>query len=236
MGWLEMSGDSMEEPTILEDEIAQPVNYNKLFEGIRGFKANEHIPRQEFYAQLSRQQNPHTLFIGCSDSRVIPNLVTGTIPGELFVVRNIGNFVPFWDRKAESFVATSAVIEYAVKQLQVTSIVVCGHSNCGGCAALYSSDKEMKHLPHTKKWLELAAPVKKIVEEKVAKKVISMEERAAYTEKMNVVVQVSHLLRYPYIRKLVKQGDLTVMGWYYHIEEGDIYSYDNELKRFIRVE
>jgi carbonic anhydrase len=94
----------------------------------------------------------------------------------------------------------------------------------------------MKQLPHTKKWLELAAPVKKIVEEKIAKKIISIEERSAYTEKMNVVVQVNHLMRYPYIRKLVKQGELTVMGWYYDIEEGEIYSYDKELKRFVRVE
>jgi len=225
----------METP-VPEEESVQQINYNKLFDGIRGFKANEHIPRQEFYAELSKHQNPHTLFIGCSDSRVIPNLVTGTIPGELFVVRNIGNFVPFYDRRSETFVATSAVIEYAVKQLQVTNIVVCGHSNCGGCAALYHSDKDMRQLPHTKKWLELAAPVKKIVEEKIAKKIISIEERAGYTEKMNVVVQISHLMKYPYIRKLVKQGELTVMGWYYDIETGEIYSYDKELKRFIRVD
>lgn len=166
--------------TTHEEENVQQINYNKLFEGIRGFKTNEHIPRKEFYAQLSQHQNPHTLFIGCSDSRVIPNLVTGTIPGELFVVRNIGNFVPFYDRRSDTFVATSAVIEYAVKQLQVTNIVVCGHSNCGdGYVALYSSEKDMKHLPHTKKCLELAAPVKKIVEEKIAKKKISIKERSA---------------------------------------------------------
>ena len=77
-----------------EDDNSQQLNYNRLFDGIRGFKANEHIPRKEFFSQISNHQNPHTLFIGCSDSRVIPNLVTSTIPGELFVVRNIGNFVP----------------------------------------------------------------------------------------------------------------------------------------------
>jgi len=81
---------------------------------------------------------------------------------------------------SDTFVTTSAVIEYAVKQLQVTNIVVCGHSNCGdGYVALYSSEKDMKHLPHTKKCLELAAPVKKIVEEKIAKKKISIKERSA---------------------------------------------------------
>lgn len=216
-------------------EDYKQINYNKLLDGIRGFKANEHIPKQEFFAQLSKHQNPHTLYIGCSDSRVVPNLVTGTIPGELFVVRNIGNFVPFYDRHSDTFVATSAVIEYAVKQLEVNNIVVCGHSNCGGCAALYHSAKEMKHLPHTKKWLELAAPVKKIVEEKIAQNIIPIEERSEYTEKMNVIVQIDHLMKYPYIRKALKQGDINIMGWWYNIEEGEIYDYDFDLERFLKV-
>lgn len=219
-----------------EDDNSQQLNYNRLFDGIRGFKANEHIPRKEFFSQISNHQNPHTLFIGCSDSRVIPNLVTSTIPGELFVVRNIGNFVPFYDKDSETFVATSAVIEYAVKQLGVTNIVVCGHSNCGGCEALYKSDKDMKQLPHTKKWLELAAPVKKIVEDKLAKNIISIEDRSTYTEQMNVVVQIDHLMKYPYIKKAVKEGKLTIMGWWYHIDEGDVYNYDRELKRFVKVD
>jgi carbonic anhydrase len=218
-----------------EDDSLQTLDYNRLFEGVRDFKTNEFIPRQQFFAELGKHQNPHTLFIGCSDSRVVPNLVTKTIPGELFVVRNIANLVPFYDKKSETFVATSAVIEYAVKQLKVTNIVVCGHSNCGGCAALYY-DKELKQLPHTKKWLELAAPVKEIVEEQIAKNKISLDERSAFTEKMNVVVQISHLMKYPYVKKLVKQGELTIMGWYYSIEEGEIYNYDKKLKSFLRVE
>lgn len=221
----------------LQDDSPQTIDYySKLFDGVRDFKANEFIPRQQFFSELSKSQNPHTLFIGCSDSRVIPNLVTRTIPGELFVVRNIGNFVPLYDRKSETFVATSAVIEYAVKQLKVTNIVVCGHSNCGGCAALYYDKKDLKDLPHTKKWLELAEPVKQIVEEKIAKNKITPEERSIYTEQMNVVVQISHLMKYPYIRKLVKSGELNIMGWYYDIEEGEIYNYDKKSKVFLRVE
>ena len=190
---------------------------------------------RNFSRHWHHQQNPHTLFIGCSDSRVIPNVVTQTIPGELFVVRNIGNFVPHYLKKSETFLATSAVIEYAVLQLNVDNIVVCGHSNCGGCAALYQ-EEELKHLPHTKIWLQLAEPVKKIVEEKIAKKKITLEERSEYTEKMNVVEQLRHLMKYPYIRKRVREGKLNVMGWYYNIEEGEIYNYDRKRRRFIRVE
>ncbi len=219
-----------------EQNIPEAIDYAHLFEGIRNFKANELIPRQEFFEALAHQQNPHTLFIGCSDSRVIPNVVTQTIPGELFVVRNIGNFVPHYLKKSETFLATSAVIEYAVLQLNVDNIVVCGHSNCGGCAALYYQEKELKHLPHTKIWLQLAEPVKKVVEDKIAKKKLTLEERSEYTEKMNVVEQLRHLMKYPYIRKRVREGKLNVMGWYYNIEEGEIYNYDRKKRRFIRVE
>ena len=119
--------------------------------------------------------------------------------------------------------------------MNVNNIVVCGHSNCGGCAALYQ-DKELKDLPHTKKWLELASPVKKVVEEQIAGNKISLEERSAFTEKMNVVEQVNHLMKYPYIRKRVKEGRLNVMGWYYLIDKGEIYNYDKKRKQFIRVE
>ena len=94
----------------------------------------------------------------------------------------------------------------------------------------------MKQLPHTKKWLELAAPVKKIVEDKLAKNIISIEDRSTYTEQMNVVVQIDHLMKYPYIKKAVKEGKLTIMGWWYHIDEGDVYNYDRELKRFVKVD
>ena len=178
--------------------------YKRLFEGIREFKANEYIPRQQFFEELGKKQNPHTLFIGCSDSRVVPNLITQTFPGELFVVRNIANLVPHYKRHSDTYLATTSAIEFAVNQMNVSNIVVCGHSNCGGCAALYQ-DKELKNLPHTKKWMELAHPVKKIVEQKIAKNKITLEERTLFTEQLNVVEQMNHLLKYSYIKKRVKE-------------------------------
>lgn len=209
--------------------------YKRLFEGIREFKTNEFIPRQQFFEELGQKQNPHTLFIGCSDSRVVPSLITQTFPGELFVVRNIANLIPYYKRHSDTYLATTAAIEFAVNQMNVSNIVVCGHSNCGGCAALYQ-DKELKNLPHTKKWMELAHPVKKIVEEKMAKNKISPDQRSLYTEQINVVEQMNHLLKYSYIKKRIKEGKLIVMGWYYHIEKGEIYNYDRNLRRFIRIE
>ena len=156
------------------------LHYKRLLNGIKDFKENEFIPRQHLFEELGDKQNPHTLFIGCSDSRVVPSLITQTFPGELFVVRNIANLIPFYKKHSDTYLATTAAIEYAVNQMIVSNIIVCGHSNCGGCAALYQ-DKELKNLPHTKKWMELALPVKKIVEEKIAKNKISIEERSIIT-------------------------------------------------------
>lgn len=217
-------------------EFPKPIDYHRLFEGIRKFKSHEYIPKKDFFEKLGKLQHPHTLFIGCSDSRVVPTMLTNAAPGELFVVRNIGNFVPYYRKNSGSFLATTSAIEFAVKQLNVNMIVVCGHSNCGGCAALYQSDEELRELPHTRKWLELARPVKEIVEEKLQKGEITREERSLFTEQMNVVEQMNHLKKYPYIRSRILDGSLTVMGWHYQIETGEIFNYDKERKMFVRIE
>lgn len=218
-----------------DKEKRDSLYYKRLYEGIKKFQTNEFIPRQQFFEDLGQNQNPHTLFIGCSDSRVVPSLITQTFPGELFVVRNIANLIPFYKKHSDTYLATTAAIEYAVNQMNVSNIIVCGHSNCGGCAALYQ-DKELKNLPHTRKWMELAHPVKKIVEEKIAKNKITLEQRSVFTEQLNIVEQMGHLLKYSYIKKRVKEGTINVMGWYYNIEKGEIYNYDKRLKRFIRLE
>ena len=218
-----------------DKEKRDSLYYKRLYEGIKKFQTNEFIPRQQFFEDLGQNQNPHTLFIGCSDSRVVPSLITQTFPGELFVVRNIANLIPFYKKHSDTYLATTAAIEYAVNQMNVSNMIVCGHSNCGGCAALYQ-DKELKNLPHTRKWMELAHPVKKIVEEKIAKNKITLEQRSVITEQLNIVEQMGHLLKYSYIKKRVKEGTINVMGWYYNIEKGEIYNYDKRLKRFIRLE
>lgn len=217
------------------EEINKHEERELLLDSIRDFNEREYIPRQELFEGLKGEQKPHTLFIGCSDSRVVPHMLTNSLAGDLFVVRNIANLVPFYETETKEFVATSAVIEYAVLELKVENIVVCGHSNCGGCGALYMG-KDLNKLHHTKKWLELAMPVKEIVEEKIAKKKIPLEKREEYTEKMNVVLQMRHLMHYPYIRSRVRAGKLHLYGWYYDIAEGRIYNYDKKHRKFVKVE
>lgn len=197
----------------------------KLLAGIVDFKKNDFESHKELFESLGDKQTPHTLFIGCADSRIVPNLITNTLPGELFVIRNIANLVPPY-RQTEEYVATTSAIEYAVQVLNVENIVVCGHSNCGGCAALYDDEETLDKVPHVKKWLELAHPVREKV---LAKNGYSTpNEREWMTEQVNVVEQIKHLLTYPFILERYVEGKIKIFGWYYIIETGEVFNYNKE--------
>ncbi len=202
---------------------------DRLLEGVLRFRNEEFLEHQNLFSTLGDNQDPHTLFIGCADSRVVPNLITNTLPGELFVVRNIANLVPHY-RISSEFAATTAAIEYAVVVLEVENIVVCGHSNCGGCSALYLPEEKLNKIPNVKKWLELAAPIKKQVLEEG--KYEDEKRRNLRTELLNVVEQLKHLLSYPFIKERFEKGQIKLYGWYYVIETGDVYDYDFDSKEF----
>ncbi|GAB4173019.1 MAG: carbonic anhydrase [Geothermobacteraceae bacterium] len=205
----------------------------KLFKGIMRFRREEFLAHRDLFCRLGREQKPHTLFIGCSDSRVVPSLITQTHPGELFIVRNVANIVPPY-RQTEEFVATTSAIEYAVQALEVDCIVVCGHSNCGGCAALHKSPEELASLPHVRKWLEVSSEVPERVEKLMVEK--TPEEREWLTERVNVLVQMRNLLTYPFIRERVEAGSLEVLGWHYIIETGEIYNFNDRAGVFEKIE
>lgn len=201
----------------------------KLLDGITKFRREDFEAHKELFTALGGRQKPHTLFISCSDSRIDPNMITGTKPGELFIIRNIANIVPPY-RISDEYLATTSAIEYAVLALDVENIVVCGHSNCGGCAASLKSDEEMEGLPHTKKWLELIQPVKDKVLERFSEH--EPEAREWYVEQGNVVEQLRHLMTFPYIKERVEEGRLVLSGWYYIIETGEIFIYDDDCGLF----
>lgn len=202
---------------------------DKLLQGIFEFQQDEFEKHRELFQDLSSKQEPHTLFIGCSDSRIVPNMITRTAPGELFTIRNIANIVPPY-RKTEEYVATTAAIEYAINVLEVEAIVVCGHSNCGGCTALFYDDNELDKIPHVKKWLELASDIK----EKVRAVVPADDHQARewMAEQLNVVLQLEHLLTYPGVKERLADGSLQILGWHYIIETGEIYNYNFEKRKF----
>lgn len=199
-------------------------------DGIVKFRREDFEAHEELFKGLKASQKPHTLFISCSDSRVDPNLITGTLPGELFIIRNIANIVPPYRETAE-YAATTSAIEYAVLYLGVENIIICGHSNCGGCAACLSPSENLAKLPHTRKWLELIRPVR----DRVLKEYREAEPEAQewMMEQNNVVEQLKHLMTYPYICQKVDSGQLELGGWHYIIETGEIFVYDRETGEFL---
>ena len=205
----------------------------ELFEGVKEFSSQEFEQNKRLFQKLSKKQNPHTLFISCSDSRVVPNLITKSFPGDLFIIRNIANIVPPY-RQSSEYLATTSAIEYAINVLKVKSIVVCGHSDCGGCRALYAENDLLNTIPHTKKWLELAKPAKEKVEKLKAQ--FNYDHTDWLVAQENIVLQINHLLSYPFIKKQYQNKSLKIYGWYYDIESGIVYNYDKSKKIFERIE
>lgn len=184
----------------------------RLLDGLRRFRREYFPAYREHYKKLVEEgQKPTTLFIGCSDSRVVPDLITDSMPGELFIVRNVGAFVPPFETDP-GYHGVSAGIEFAVLSLGVTDIVVCGHTHCGAIRALYEPPSESS--PHVTKWLELAhearldAPIDQ-----------AMLRR---TEQRSVVIQLEHLMTFPMVAERVERGDVFLHGWHYVIEEGRV--------------
>jgi carbonic anhydrase len=196
---------------------------DELLARLRRFHDHTFPGVQEQFQNLVKDgQHPSILFIGCSDSRLVPYLLTGTGPGELFIVRNVGAFVPPYDGSA-GYHGTSAAIEFAVLNLKVSRIVVCGHSHCGGIRALYEEiDPQAKNLAA---WLELGR--------EAALPVQVTPEALRRTEQRAVVLQLERLMGYPMVRQQVEAGKVALHGWHYVIEEGEVHVFDVKSGEFI---
>ena len=205
-----------------------------LIEGLRRFRRETFPAYRDHYRELVEEgQKPGTLFIGCSDSRIVPDLLLGTGPGELFIVRNMGAFVPPFEPD-RGFHGTSAGIEYAVVALRVTDIVVCGHSHCGAVRALY--DPPNPDTPHIVRWLELGRDARVDAAEGGGG-TVDPDDRAVLhrTEQRSVALQLSRLIEYPMVRDRVDAGELSLHGWHYVIEDGQVLALDVESNSFERL-
>ncbi|MBL8372795.1 MAG: carbonic anhydrase [Burkholderiaceae bacterium] len=173
------------------------------------------LHQQRFQDLVSQGQHPKTLFVGCSDSRLVPYLLTGAGPGELFIVRNVGAFIPPYDG-SHGLHGTMAAIEFAVLHLHVERIIVCGHSHCGAIRAAYEgvSDEAIA----LKAWLKLASEALLPVQPGA--------EAFRRTEQRAVVLQLERLMDYPMVRRAVEEARLTLHGWHYVIEDGEIHVFD----------
>jgi len=192
---------------------------DELLLRLRNFQ-EDYFPRhqQRFQDLVAQGQHPKTLFIGCSDSRLVPYLLTGAAPGDLFIVRNVGAFVPPYDQ-SHGLHGTMAAIEFAVLSL----IIVCGHSHCGAIRTAYEGAPD--EAVALKAWLRLA--------DEALLPVQPTREALHRTEQRAVVLQLERLMDYPMVRRAVEAGHLTLHGWHYVIENGEVHVFDAERGAFV---
>jgi len=198
---------------------------DRLYKSIWKFQKSYFREEEVFFRRLSSGQSPEVLFITCAGSRIDPNLVTQSKPGELFIVRNVGNIIPPYDViKDKNSVA--AAIEFAVLKLRVKDIIVCGHSNCGAMQAVFMDDYALNDMPHLREWLKLDGPTREIIINHYAGATDEVRQRV--TEEENVLLQLHNIQTYPFVRKALEEDALRLHGWYYNIGTGNIYSYNSK--------
>ena len=203
----------------------------KLIAGVHKFRNDEFGRYRALFRKLSSAgQNPHTLFITCSDSRVLAELITQSQPGDLFVVKNVGNIVPH-AAVTGSTNSTAAAIEFAVDVLKVSDLVVCGHSQCGAMDALLLPGEQADTMPHLTEWLRVAAPVKRIIE-KEYRHLTDPAERAIAAAEENVLFALENLRSYPCVERRLADGSLHLHGWFFKIASAELFAYDPEAMQF----
>jgi len=200
----------------------------KLIEGLGKFQSNYVNTHRELFEELSVGQHPRTLFITSSDSRVDPNLITQTEIGELFVIRNLGNIIPPYGAANGG---EGAALEYAVAQLKVAQIIVCGHSKCGAMKGLLKMESLSDKLPDVYDWLKHAEATRRLVKDNYTH--FEAEELLQITIAHNVLNQLDNLQTYPVVRSGLHQGKLTLHGWIYRIETGEVLAYDPIIHDFV---
>lgn len=201
----------------------------KLIEGVHHFRREEFGRYRELFARLSREgQNPHTLFITCSDSRVLAELVTSSQPGDLFVVKNPGNIVPRADVTGSTN-STAAAIEFAVQTLGVSDIVVCGHTQCGAMAALVEGLPDPTATPHLAAWLDVAAPVRDVVRRDYA----HAPDPVTVATEENILFALENLHTYPALAERLANHMLRLHGWCFKIATAEMFTYDPDARQFL---
>jgi carbonic anhydrase len=203
----------------------------KLIMGIVEFRERMRPQYAERFRELALGQAPDALLITCSDSRVTPELLASTHPGDLFTMRNVGNLVPpaHVDGMSTGDVSEASAIEYALHELKVANIVICGHSECGAMKAALKPDRG-SNAPNLERWLAHATPaVLRLGQEGPLDLTLKPHDQLS---QHNVLVQMEHLMTYPVVREQVDGGALVISGCWFDIASGDIYAYEREKHAF----
>lgn len=201
----------------------------RILKGLNQFQTNYFTLHQEMFRQLSQGQTPEILFITCSDSRIDPNLLTQTKPGELFIIRNLGNIIP---THGSSNSSEGAGVEYAVSALNIKHIIICGHSHCGSMKALLQLNSLNEEMPLVYDWLKHhAESTRRLLRDNY--KNYDGEELLKIAIEQNVLTQIENLETYPVIRSKLHGGKLSLHAWVYEIETGQIFAYDANNRKFV---
>lgn len=193
----------------------------RLIEGIQEFQTNYLSTHREMFELLSQGQHPRILFVTCSDSRIDPNLITQTEPGEMFIIRNAGNIIPPYGATNGG---EGAAVEYGVHALGIKDIIVCGHSHCGAMKGLQKLSKLEEEMPLVYEWLKHAEATRRMIAENYKDK--EGEELLQITVEENVLTQLENLRTYPVIRSKLHRGHIRLHAWVYQIETGEVLEYD----------
>ncbi len=202
-------------------------SFQKIVTGVSLFQSSVYPEKKALFQSLARAQSPKILFITCSDSRIDSSLITQTEPGDIFLINNAGNIIP---PHGSAHGGIGATIEYAVSVLQVEHVIVCGHSYCGAMKALLNMSG-LDDLPAVKHWLSFADTTRSILE--AQSQSMTDDEKLDYCVKMNIPVQLSHLKTLPSVATKMIQKKITLHGWVYNIESGNIDVYDEETGGFV---
>jgi carbonic anhydrase len=201
-----------------------------IIDGVLRFQREVHPNRETLFRDLALGQSPTAMFIGCADSRIVPEVLTQQGPGSLFVVRNAGNIVPPSSTEPGGVTAS---IEYAVAVLGVPDIIICGHSGCGAMTAILRSGQQLERLPAVAGWLHYADAARDAVAAEHAGS--SEEEKLSALVRENVLAQLDHLLTHSVVAQGVQAKQLRLHGWVYDIASGSVDTYDLRAGRFVPI-
>ena len=199
-----------------------------VISGVAKFQKEVFPNKKAAFQKLANGQNPEVLFITCADSRIDPNLVTQTEPGDLFICRNAGNVVPPPSNQTGGMTAS---IEFAVAALGVSHIVVCGHSDCGAMKGAINTEA-LSALPHVKEWLGHCRVATEVVKERCGCSELNPQEHLQLVTEENVVQQMQHLRTHPAVAAKIATGHVKLHGWFYNIETAAVTCYDEESGKF----
>jgi carbonic anhydrase len=203
----------------------------KLIQGIVDFRKNLTKESRALFATLALGQKPDALFICCSDSRVAPNVFASTNPGDLFVLRNMGNLVP--SPEIDQEFSIQAAIEFSMLSLKVSNIIICGHSECGAMIAL-SEGVNQETYPHLHSWLKMGE--KSLEKMKSGFTLDPALSKHNQLSQINVLQQMEHISSYAVVQERVNKGEVRVHGWWFDIANADVYCYERSVNQFVLIE